>query len=52
MRRLANDFPHRYGGFVHPKSVNDQDVTLIVSQWVGGPGGSPYWTMQFDGIAP
>ncbi len=44
--------PYLYGGYIHPGSANANSLTLIVSQWSGQQGTSPYRVLQYDGINP
>ncbi|MFF4382657.1 DUF4185 domain-containing protein [Kitasatospora sp. NPDC001547] len=44
--------PSLYGGYIHPGSAGADSLTLIVSQWNGQQGQSPYRVLQYDGINP
>ncbi|MDF3290607.1 DUF4185 domain-containing protein [Streptomyces silvisoli] len=44
--------PYLYGGYIHPGSAGATSLTLIVSQWNGQQGQSPYRVVQYDGINP
>ncbi|GAA1944610.1 DUF4185 domain-containing protein [Kitasatospora viridis] len=44
--------PFLYGGYIHPGSANANSLTLMVSQWNGQQGQSPYRVLQYDGINP
>ncbi|MBT2468169.1 DUF4185 domain-containing protein [Streptomyces sp. ISL-66] len=44
--------PFLYGGYIHPGSSSANSLTLIVSQWNGQVGQSPYRVLQYDGINP
>jgi hypothetical protein len=44
--------PTLYGGYIHPGSASATSLTLIVSQWNGQFGQSPYRVLQYDGINP
>jgi hypothetical protein len=44
--------PYLYGGYIHPGSASATSLTLVVSQWNGQQGQSPYRVLQYDGINP
>ncbi|TQF03144.1 DUF4185 domain-containing protein [Kitasatospora acidiphila] len=44
--------PYLYGGYIHPGSAGANSLTLVVSQWNGTQGQSPYRVLQYDGINP
>ncbi|MGW7453689.1 DUF4185 domain-containing protein [Streptomyces sp. NPDC054787] len=46
------ELPFLYGGYIHPGSAGPASLTLIVSQWNGQVGQSPYRVLQYDAIAP
>jgi hypothetical protein len=48
----GSQLPYLYGGYIHPGSASETSLTLIVSQWNGQPGQSPYRVLQYDGIRP
>ncbi|MEO3756300.1 DUF4185 domain-containing protein [Streptomyces sp. B6B3] len=48
----GGQLPNLYGGYIHPGSASATSLTLIVSQWPGVVGQSPYRVLQYDGIRP
>lgn len=43
--------PNLYGGYIHPGSSSERNLTLMVSQWDGVIGHRPYAVTQWSGLS-